>query len=385
MGPRVDIDFRNLPKDYVTEMFCQLCYDVEHYSGNNSYNGGCPICHEGRSFGKKKRCWWLPDKGIIHCFNCGKTWNPINFIKEAGGLNASDIAFQIRSGDFGYLDLDRRENMELAQKDEFKALLAGTDENLPEDSIDLTDESQLSYYKNNSSVLKALRYLESRRLLTAVNRPKTYYISLTDYIHRNRLVFPFFDRAGKVAFYQTRAIGANVDEYKEDIRYLGKVGAEKAIFNLENVRDDIEEIFVFEGPIDSCFLKNGVAVAGISKGERTFTELQESQMSLLRTTHKIVWVLDNQWVDETARVKSNMLMEAGEYVFMWPKALSEYKDFNELCVKRGLDEIPLELVRRYIYHKTENTKADMLKMGLSQIDKRESGNTALLIDIANSI
>lgn len=366
-------------------MFCQLCYDVEHYSGNNSYNGGCPICHEGRSFGKKKRCWWLPDKGIIHCFNCGKTWNPINFIKEAGGLNASDIAFQIRSGDFGYLDLDRRENMELAQKDEFKALLAGTDENLPEDSIDLTDDSQLSYYKNNSSVLKALRYLESRRLLTAVNRPKTYYISLTDYIHRNRLVFPFFDRAGKVAFYQTRAIGANVDEYKEDIRYLGKVGAEKAIFNLENVRDDIEEIFVFEGPIDSCFLKNGVAVAGISKGERTFTELQESQMSLLRTTHKIVWVLDNQWVDETARVKSNMLMEAGEYVFMWPKALSEYKDFNELCVKRGLDEIPLELVRRYIYHKTENTKADMLKMGLSQIDKRESGNTALLIDIANSI
>lgn len=378
------IDFRNLPVEYVTEMFYSLAYDVDHYSGNNSYNGGCPICREGRSFGKKKRCWWLPDKGFIHCFNCGQTWNPVNFIKEAGNLTAADIARQIRSGEYEIMDLDKRRPVQLELSEEVRKALSFGDESLPEDAIDLGSESQLNYYKDSSAVQKALKYLESRRLLTAVNRPKTYFISLKDYVHRNRLVFPFYDERGRIVFYQTRAIGANVDEYREDIRYLGKVGAEKSVFNIDRVEDSIEEIFVFEGPIDSCFLKNGVAVAGISKGGSNFTELQESQLSLLRTLHKIVWVLDNQWVDETARVKSEKLLQEGESVFLWPEEYREYKDFNEYCVKNGVDGFPMEVVRKNTYRWGEAAKLFLLNMDFKKKNGGKFAMTRKMIELVNT-
>lgn len=346
------IDFRHLPTDYITEMFYDLAYDVCHYTGNNTYNGGCPICHEGSSFGKKKRCWWLPDKGIIHCFNCGETWNPFNFIKAASGLSTADIAKQVQEGEYGFINLDREETVNPVPK-EVLALMDTTNGTLPEDSIDLTNEAQLKFYKDNSVVHKALKYLNSRRLFTAINRPDKYYVSLRDHTHKNRLVFPFNDINGKTIFYQSRAFGANIDGFREDVRYLGKAGAEKSIFNIDKVDDSIDEVFVFEGPIDACFVKNGVATAGISKGGKDFTNLQENQISILLFNHSIVWMLDNQWVDETARLKSESLLNRGESVFMWPEELKEYKDFNELCVKNSLDEVPLSVVRKYTYQGTK--------------------------------
>lgn len=372
------IDFRNLPKEYVTEMFCDLAYDVTHYTGNNSYNGGCPICHEGSSFGKKKRCWWLPDKGFIHCFNCGETWNPINFIKAASGMDASEIARQIKSGDYGFINLDREESYcELPQ--EVLNLFDTKNGTLPDDSIDLTNDSQLSYYKGNSAVQKALRYIKKRRLSSAVNRPDKFYISLNDYTHRNRLVFPFCDRNGKVVFYQTRAIGANVDGYREDIRYLGKAGSEKSVFNVDKIKDDIPEIFVFEGPIDSCFMKNGVAIAGISKGGNDLTRLQEEQLSLLCMGHELVWMLDNQWIDETARQKSESLLRKGERVFIWPEEWKEYKDFNDICVQNGLDSVPVSLVRKYVY----SGEKGLLRLLECNLRATEETNVESIIDSLN--
>lgn len=374
------IDFRHLPTDYVTEMFYDLAYDVTYYSGNNTYNGGCPVCHEGSSFGKKKRCWWLPDKGIVHCFNCGETWNPFNFIKAASGMTASEVAKQLRSGEYGFLNLDRNEIKDSVPQ-EVLDLMDTTNGSLPDDSIDLTNPAQLSFYKSNGAVQKALRYIASRRLSTAVNRPDRYFISLNDYTHRNRLVFPFNDVNGKVVFYQSRAIGANIDGYREDVRYLGKAGAEKTVFNIDKVSDDIEEVFVFEGPIDSCFVKNGVAIAGIGKGGKDFTQMQENQLSLFYLTHSIVWVLDNQWIDDTSRVKSRDLLKRGEKVFIWPKQLKSYKDFNELCVKNSLDEVPLDVVRSCVYSGEEGMKRlSECEMNMEVAPTKETTSIQSIVD-----
>lgn len=343
------IDFRHLPIEYVTKKFYDLAYHVDFYDINNAYNGGCPCCREGKSFGKKKRCWWLPDKNIIHCFNCGNTWSPVSFIKEAGGLTASDIAKEINGGEFNIVNLDKDEVPTRNILDEkMLELMDFQNGSLPNDPIDLSNQNQLKFYKTNSAVLRAQEYIRSRRLDTAVNRPTRLYISLTDHIHKNRLVLPFYDSDNNVVFYQTRAIGANVDGHREDIRYLGKVATEKSVFNLNNIDDSIEEIYVFEGPIDCCFVRNGVAIAGISKGDSDLTELQEQQLSFFLTFgHRVVWVLDNQWVDETSRVKSENLLRKGETVFVWPERLKKYKDFNEMCVKNNLDEVPLSLLRKY--------------------------------------
>jgi GDP-L-fucose synthase len=58
----------------------------------------------------------------------------------------------------------------------------------------------------------------------AVNRTSNLYISLSDFIHKNRLCIPFYDRNKKVVFYQSRSLD------NTNPKYLGKSGYEKTIF-----------------------------------------------------------------------------------------------------------------------------------------------------------
>ena len=136
----------------------------------------------------------------------------------------------------------------------------------------------------------------------------------------------------------------------EQVRYLSKVGAEKSVFNLDKVSGEIDDIYVFEGPIDACFMKNGVAVAGVSVGDKQdLTDLQRSQLAAFTLTHRIVWVLDSQILDKTSEEKTHKLLAQGECVFIWPKEIGEkYKDFNEWAKGEGLNEIPVDVVKNNV-------------------------------------
>jgi len=48
--------------------------------------------------------------------------------------------------------------------------------------------------------------IKSRRLDTAINRPDNLYASLTDKVHKNRLVIPFINEKEEIEFYQTRTV-----------------------------------------------------------------------------------------------------------------------------------------------------------------------------------
>ena len=349
MSTSYKIDFANLPTDYISRKFYEYGFNVTHNRGDNTYNCCCPICMEGKSFGKKKRCWYLPSKNLIYCHNCGRGFSPYNWITEVGNLTAKDVIYEIESGEYTIENLDKRKKEEeaYALKIEYKPYnLLG----LPDDSIDLTDKLELDYYSNNKAVQKALAYIRGRRLDTAINKPTKFYISTSNGVHKNRLIFPFFENKSSVPFYQSRAIGANLTQFNEDVRYLSKKGAVKSIFNYDRISDEIDDIFVFEGPIDSCFCRNGVAVAGISEGGGLdLTPLQQSQLERYSLTHRIVWMLDSQYLDSTSRNKTKKLLQSGECVFIWPeKEGRKYKDFNEWCIAEGLDEVPLDYIRENI-------------------------------------
>jgi hypothetical protein len=205
---------------------------------------------------------------------------------------------------------------------------------LPDDSINLSDSTQLDFYNRNHIVETAITYLKSRRLLTAINKPSAFYISLKDYVHKNRLVIPFLDTSGNFIHYQSRRLF----EWDEKPNYLSKVGSDKSIFGIERVDPSLDDVFIFEGPLDACFVRNGVAVAGINEGHHKFTPIQLEQLEELKFFKKI-WVLDNQWIDKASREKTLVLLEQGECVFIWPEKFKQFKDFNELCIHCGLDEI----------------------------------------------
>lgn len=325
---RKEFDF-NLPVDYVVSKFYEYGYKVTHNKFANTYQSCCPLCHEGKSWGTKKRCFYVPENNNIFCHNCGSSLTPYNWIRQVSGLTHEEIEKSLEEDDYEILE-------EINTSGIVKVIST-----LPEDSINLFDALQVQYYKDNRIIQQAIRYMNSRRLNTAVNRPDAIYISLKDKFQGNRLVIPFKDEDGKIVFYQTRKIFS----WDEKPNYLGKPNADKTLYGIEKVNPDMDTVFLFEGPIDSFFVKNGLGVAGINKGHFTFTQKQQSQMESLKLFNKI-WVLDSQWKDETAREKTISLLETGETVFIWPQKWGHFKDLNDLCVYHNLDQISPEFIKK---------------------------------------
>lgn len=256
----------------------------------------------------------------------------MEFVKEMTGMGLNEILQQSEEHTDSIEDVIKR-----------SAVLKKFNPNpLPEDSINLFDKNQVSFYKENIVVKDALTLIKTRRLDTAVNRPKTLWVSLTDYTHKNRVVFPFYSNDGnKVDTYQSRAL---YDKDAEIAKYLTKSNSEKGIFNIDKVSADSDYIFFQEGPIDAMFLRNCVALAGIHPTEHQLDRIN-SQFPL----HNQVYVLDNQWLDKTSHKITKDLLDKGKTVFIWPEYLSEYKDLNELCIAQQKDEVEIDFILKNTY------------------------------------
>lgn len=320
---------KKLPQEYVENYVFTYVGYVKYNKYKNSYNGGCPFCNEGSSWGKKARFYYLADQDRVSCFNCGYSGGTIQFIKDVSGLSFGEIIRE--SQDFDLIPID------------LKYKLKGMDFNLkrntdtlPKNSINLCDKEQVLYYKDNNIVRLALSFIQKRRLLSGVNSPKSLYLSLDDFTHANRLVIPYYNESGKIIFYQTRKL---LDD--DTPKYLSKGDSDKSLYGVHNIDVNIPYIFVFEGAIDAFFVKNAVCVSGIQeKSKILFTELQKEQ---IRTYpfHEVIWVLDSPYLDNAASLKTQILLDQGQKVFNWPyKIGKKYKDINEICVDRGINEIP---------------------------------------------
>jgi hypothetical protein len=122
------------------------------------------------------------------------------------------------------------------------------------------------------------------------------------------------------------------------------MNAEKTLYGVHNINPELDSVFIFEGPIDSYFVENGLATCGITeRGNKIFTARQKEQASKLNFYEK-VFVLDNQYKDTAALNKSIILAENNEKVFIWPKELKQFKDFNDICVAGNKDKIKPEFI-----------------------------------------
>lgn len=209
---------------------------------------------------------------------------------------------------------------------------------LPTDCINLTDPIQLEYYRDSAVVCEAVRYIHQRRLLTAVNSSKAFYVSLTDHIHRNRLIIPYFDAHGNLVHYQSRQLYDNDGLPK----YLSKFDSVKYPFNLPKLDASLGYYMAFEGAVDAMFVRNSIALTGVN-----LTEEQAEFLGPFDLFMKRIWVLDNPFIDETARTKAMKLADKGEYVFSWPTQMRRFKDVSELAQAKQLDEVPYALFERF--------------------------------------
>ena len=321
-----------LPEAYIVQKFYQYAGRPKYNRLAKTYQGGCPVCREGKSWGKKRRLFYVVKDNFIHCHNCGWHSNPMNWIVEVSSMTVGEIYKEAEEYDLLPVDLTADVDISAVVK---KAL----HKSLPEDSINLFDEGQIKYYNSNALVQTALNYIKKRKLDKAINKPKALYFSLKDKVHKNRLIIPFHDVSGKIIFYQSRTI---IENYKVKLpKYLGKIDSDRSLFNIDKIKEEIDQIYIIEGPIDAFFVENGVAVAGINENsDNLYTKLQNTQLMKF-PFHERVIALDSQWQDKASLKKTKTLLEKGHKVFIWPKKFGiKFKDFNEMCITLDIEKVP---------------------------------------------
>ena len=143
-----------------------------------------------------------------------------------------------------------------------------------------------------------------------------------------RMVIPFYDTEGKLIAAQGRALGQN------ELRYITVKVEEDShkIYGLDRWNPETTT-YIVEGPIDSMFLPNCLAVAG---GDLQSIKLDKKQCVL---------IFDNESRNEHTVKKLMKAIDDGWSVVVWSKE-KKFKDINDLIIS-GLstDEI-LEMINK---------------------------------------
>lgn len=317
-----------LPQSYTISKF--FSYANKPKQTPHYLNGGCPICHEGSSWGSRSRLFYYLSDDFLYCYNCGRSWNPYWWVHEVSGMSYHEIREDIKdySGGSDYVI----QHQSVAENDWVLP-------DLPGECVNLRDPIQLNFYKHLPIVQTALNYCNTRRLFTAINTPKTLYVALNDKYHKNRLIIPFYNN-NRIICYTSRKLL----ESDKSAKYLLKFNSPKNIFNIDKVMDDLPYIFLFEGQIDSMFIRNGIAVSGL-----TLTETQEQELMQF-PFHKRIWILDNIQLEKKEVINKCMhKLKNGDTLFFYEDEFSSFKDLNEYCIANRKDYIDPELIISHSY------------------------------------
>lgn len=295
----------------------------------NLYNCRCPLCGDSKRNKTKARGYFYQVKNNTNykCHNCGVNISLSNLLKEVDPVMQKEYVFEkFKETGTGSSTKTKRPEDVLSQlkssKPQFKKKV------MVEEFKDL---------KNAFKVDVSRHYLESR----AINSGEFYFVeNFKEFINtfkpgtfddtkfgEPRIVIPLV-RNNKLIGVQGRAVSTN------PVKYLTIMFDEDApkIYGLDRV-DRKLPVFVVEGPFDSTFLPNSVALCG-SDGE--VSDLEGSD---------IVFVYDNEPRNKEIVRRIGDTIEGGGKVVIWPPNVTQ-KDINDMVLS-GHNVV--EVVNQNIY------------------------------------
>ena len=147
-----------------------------------------------------------------------------------------------------------------------------------------------------------------------------------------RIVIPFYNKDGEVVAVQGRAINMKAEnDARKTVKYI-TVKADKSIDRLWYGMwraDPRKAVYVVEGPIDSLFLNNAVAMVGAGSANKIPDRFSKSKM---------IFVLDNEPRNKQIIKFNQNLIDGGNLVCIWPKNIKE-KDINDMAYSMSVKDI----------------------------------------------
>ena len=311
---------------------------LRNFKQKNDYlwNYSCPVCGDSSKNKLKARGYIYRAKQDLFCkcHNCGYSTNIGNLIKYVDARLYDEYVLE------RYKAGATKHN---AHKDVKEILPA------KKPQVELVDDllSPLKRLDELPVTHPAVQYVAKRKIpkdkwkmLYFAPKFKAFTNTVTPKFQEPiveehpRMIIPYFTPHGKVFAYQARAYGNEEPKY-----FTIKVDeTEEKIYGLDRV-DYGKRIYVVEGPIDSLFLPNAIAVSGSSFDTPTIRKL------LANATI----VMDNEPRNKEIVKQLEKYIEAGYSVCMFPDTVAQ-KDINEMILEGGLspDEI-LDLINTNTY------------------------------------
>ena len=313
--------------------------------GDYLYNFRCPYCGDSQKSRLKARGFiFRKDSDLIYkCHNCGKGASFANFLKYVDSKIYNDYI------------------MEKYKKTDSEPNIKFTEPNFLRGDSPLKRLKKISQLEWNHPVK---RFVQKRKIPSSQHyelyfAPKFYAwvnsiipnkFSKLDNDHP-RLVIPFFDEKRKMFAFQGRAFGDEIPKY---ITIKLNSDADK-IFGLDKV-DMKKKIYVVEGPIDSLFLDNCIAVAGAD-----FNNVQGD----------LTVIYDNEPRNKEIVKQIEKTISQGRSVVLWPDSMKE-KDINDMILS-GYTKLEIQKI---IEDNTfEGVSAKLRFTGWKKIDERSVSKT----------
>ena len=265
------------------------------------YNFRCPICGDSKKNKTKTRGYLYTVKADVNyrCHNCGASMTFSNFLKELDPVVHKQYVFErFKQGTTG--------RGTVVEEPVFK---------FETPKFNTTVDLPLA-----SSVDVSRTYLERRKL----DPTKFYYAErFVEYVNSHnqnmdvkehpRIIIPLYYEKNLVGV-QGRALDSN------SVKYITTIFYDDApkIYGLDSIRRGAP-VFVTEGPFDSTFIRNSIAMCGADGDVRKWG------------VSTPVWVYDNEPRSKEITERISKTIARGESVVIWPSNIHE-KDINDMVL-----------------------------------------------------
>lgn len=288
------------------------------------YNFRCPICGDSQKNKNKARGYLFAKTGglFYKCHNCNASMSLGKLIENVDPSMYKEYCLdRYKEGETGSgahknhgFVFEPVVFQSSKETNAFKSLLTKL-EDLPADHDALR---YLEYRKIPTNRYSDLRYVDD------ISKFKQFAEGYDDKIVTNegRLVLPFFNEKNELVGLSGRALG------EEKIRYITiKIKTDShMIFGLNKV-DKSKRVYVTEGPIDSLFLPNSVAVGN--------SNLKSIENVISKSVAVLVY--DNEPRNKEIVREMESAIKSGFHVCIWPENIVA-KDINEMIQYENLSE-----------------------------------------------
>ena len=274
---------------------------------SNLYNLRCPLCGDSQKNKSKTRGYLYAVKTNTNfkCHNCGASMSFNNFLKELDPtLHKQYTLEKFKEGHTGKNFVVEEPKFEFS-KPVFQKKL-----NLPKASSNQIAKEYLEKRKLNPE-----KFYFADKFQEWVNTQKSTYGKIVK--DESRIVIPLYTREGEIFGFQGRALGPN------SVKYITVILDDSIpkLYGLNKVNAN-ETVYIVEGPFDSEFVENGIAMCG--------ADVDVSSCNF----KDVVYVFDNEPRNREICNRMNKIIESGSKVVIWSKSIQQ-KDIND-CVIAGL-------------------------------------------------